>query len=79
MLHKLSQQISPKYSQGSEMSPETSEINAQRQVSSNSRQLLDIYLNSLLQTSHHPALPAPPGDQHGAGRQGEGDRHRAPG
>ena len=32
MLHQLSQQISPKYSQGSEMPPETSEINAQRQV-----------------------------------------------
>ena len=33
MLHHLPQQISTKYSQGSEMSSETSEINAQRQVS----------------------------------------------
>ena len=27
---------------------------------------------------HHPALQAPAGDQHGPGRQGEGDHHRAP-
>lgn len=33
MLHHLPQQISTKYSQGSEMSSETSQINAQRQVS----------------------------------------------
>ena len=31
------------------------------------------------QAPHYPALQAPPRDQHGAGRQGEGDHHRAPG
>ena len=40
--------------------------------------ILVIHFSLFCQTSHHPALQSPPGDQHGAGGQGEGDHHRAP-